>query len=688
MGLMDSKLKPCESYRFRVRSSTMKFRSLSLFAFLIILLSLAGTSAFALNPTLEVQPSTGIANGTANLSVHFSTGTSDVTGLVIDLVFPSSFTAISVTAGAAAAASGKLVASNTISPGVFRVLLIGFNTTALVSGEVFNVAVQIDNGTTPGNYFVNIGTAQYTNGAGWPVTTDTSGGMITVLTGGPISIFGVSVSGVTATDAVVNWMTDVAGDSQVEYGLTTAYGSTTVLDNTPLSTHSQSISGLAAATVYHYRVISGAATSGDYIFSTDAGGFPIFSAIASNVLGTSSATVSWNTDVPADSRVVYGTTTAYGLSTSTDPVLALGHSMDVTGLSANTVYHFAVLSRDAIGIRSISVDQTFTTAAPGIIVSSPVVSGLTVSNVTSRSADISWTTDQLSDSIVTYGKAGLFFLITPINTTLTTSHSVHLSNLTPDFTYDFWVLSRNTSFLIGASPSSTFTTSSASSTDYPTLIIGSGSGSLGGTVDIEIRYTPGIEPSAGVTLDLALPHLVSGASVATGSAAAAANMQVTGASQATGDYRVQIGGIGTTLSQPGTLATVHLTIDPSAFPGTYTLFTNRALFYDSNHLAVYPTVTQGTLVIGGEAPVRVWPNPWRSDLHRTDPVTFGNLTENSTVRIFTTSGYWVRTLHNTTNNVEWDLKNEDGSRVASGIYYYLVTSPQRPKVTGELVVIQ
>jgi hypothetical protein len=47
----------------------------------------------------------------------------------------------------------------------------------------------------------------------------------------------------------------------------------------------------------------------------------------------------------------------------------------------------------------------------------------------------------------------------------------------------------------------------------------------------------------------------------------------------------------------------------------------------------------------------------------------------------------VRTLRNSASLMTWDLKNEDGNRVASGLYYYLITSPNYGKVTGELVVI-
>ena len=89
---------------------------------------------------------------------------------------------------------------------------------------------------------------------------------------GPL-ISGVAASSVTASGAVVSWTTDQAADSQVEYGLTGAYGNTTSIDSSLATSHSETISGLQANTVYNYRVDSrnGAgilAQSGNISFTT------------------------------------------------------------------------------------------------------------------------------------------------------------------------------------------------------------------------------------------------------------------------------------------------------------------------------------------------------------------------------------------------------------------------------------
>jgi hypothetical protein len=56
------------------------------------------------------------------------------------------------------------------------------------------------------------------------------------------------------TTAKVYWRTLSPADSQVEYGLTTAYGDSTALDASLVTSHEVAISGLTTGATYHYRV--------------------------------------------------------------------------------------------------------------------------------------------------------------------------------------------------------------------------------------------------------------------------------------------------------------------------------------------------------------------------------------------------------------------------------------------------
>jgi hypothetical protein len=86
-------------------------------------------------------------------------------------------------------------------------------------------------------------------------------------------ISAVAISLITHNSATIAWATNEASDSQVEYGLTANYGSETAVNNSMVASHSLPLSGLAASTLYHYRVKSrdaagNLAVSQDYTFST------------------------------------------------------------------------------------------------------------------------------------------------------------------------------------------------------------------------------------------------------------------------------------------------------------------------------------------------------------------------------------------------------------------------------------
>src|SRR5207237_3995654 len=89
----------------------------------------------------------------------------------------------------------------------------------------------------------------------------------------PPVISGVTVASVGGTSATIQWTTNEASDSLVEYGLTASYGSATTLDPTLGTSHTVTVGGLTGNTTYHYRVKSkdasgNLATSGDFTFTT------------------------------------------------------------------------------------------------------------------------------------------------------------------------------------------------------------------------------------------------------------------------------------------------------------------------------------------------------------------------------------------------------------------------------------
>lgn len=101
---------------------------------------------------------------------------------------------------------------------------------------------------------------------------------------------------------------------------------------------------------------------------------PQIGSIAASGITTSAATIAWTTDEAATSQVEYGTSTIYGQATTVDAGLATAHQMGLAGLSAGTLYHYRVRSRDAAGNESFSADWTFTTtSAPAPSTTAPSV---------------------------------------------------------------------------------------------------------------------------------------------------------------------------------------------------------------------------------------------------------------------------------------------------------------------------
>ncbi len=87
------------------------------------------------------------------------------------------------------------------------------------------------------------------------------------------------------------------------------------------------------------------------------------------------------------------------------------------------------------------------------------------------------------------------------------------------------------------------------------------------------------------------------------------------------------------------------------------------------------------------ANVYAYPNPWDTRKYANRLVTIANVPDDATIKIFTISGFWVKSLTAANGRADWDLTNDHGDRVASGLYFYLVKTPSA-KTTGEIAIIK
>jgi regulation of enolase protein 1 (concanavalin A-like superfamily) len=99
---------------------------------------------------------------------------------------------------------------------------------------------------------------------------------------------------------------------------------------------------------------------------------PTITAVSSSDISASAATITWTTNEDATTEVEYGPTKSYGSLTQPSSGFSVSHSQVLTDLTANTLYHYRVKSRDLSENLSTSSDFTFTSAPtppPSAIVS-------------------------------------------------------------------------------------------------------------------------------------------------------------------------------------------------------------------------------------------------------------------------------------------------------------------------------
>ncbi len=173
---------------------------------------------------------------------------------------------------------------------------------------------------------------------------------------------------VTETTATITWGTDEVSDSQVSYGTGIGYG-LNASAGANVVVHSLTLVDLLPGTEYHYQIHStdpsgNLASSMDKTFTTVATALDTTPPVISNIQTTvtdSTATIIWATDEPSNSVVDYGLSNNYGINAN-DSIQTTTHSLVLTGLNPNTLYHYQIKSSDSSSNVANSTDLEFTTS--------------------------------------------------------------------------------------------------------------------------------------------------------------------------------------------------------------------------------------------------------------------------------------------------------------------------------------
>jgi hypothetical protein len=164
--------------------------------------------------------------------------------------------------------------------------------------------------------------------------------------------------------------------------------------------------------------------------------------------------------------VEFGTTGSYGVFSSLLATYQTSRTVNIFGLTPNTLYHFSVRSRDSAGNLTISGDYVFTTtAAPDT--TAPTISGVNAYGITSNGAYITWGTDEPADSQIEYGLSAGLGNWSPLDTYLVVTRNKVLAGLTANTQYSYRVRSRDAAGNLAMSGIFTFMTSAAADTTAP-----------------------------------------------------------------------------------------------------------------------------------------------------------------------------------------------------------------------------
>ena len=190
--------------------------------------------------------------------------------------------------------------------------------------------------------------------------------------GQTLTIQNASLSSITDTGVTVSWETDKPTTAQVQICDPTGFCTWTDLKEPLVTSHWIPVDNLEASTTYKLTLLSKDASGeeaslekGVTTLAQNDTTPPNITEIDVPGMDEKSATITWVTDEPATSQVKYGLADTYGKTSEIDEVLTTSHTVTLTGLGTETLYHYKVISKDISGNETVSsVDNTLQTLAP------------------------------------------------------------------------------------------------------------------------------------------------------------------------------------------------------------------------------------------------------------------------------------------------------------------------------------
>ncbi len=273
-----------------------------------------------------------------------------------------------------------------------------------------------------------------------------------------LTIVGPPEVQVFTTRAIVTWVTDRESDSSVSFVDSANYDPlsanpyrfTQSSDDELVTEHRVEIIGLEPFTDYHFQVestdslgISG--RSGDFTFKTKAV-LPEILNLRTLKVEETSATLAWNTTVPASTVIEYEDLDTGEKRSVGDPSLVSDHQLRISDLTLGTQYRAVVIAENSGGDRVRSDPITFVTVRdrePPIISNVTNESTLFPGDEARIQTIVAWDTDEPAVCIFNY-REGIApgvdtNVIEPEDENPLERHVQVIVEFNPSTVYKFWV---------------------------------------------------------------------------------------------------------------------------------------------------------------------------------------------------------------------------------------------------------
>jgi hypothetical protein len=257
------------------------------------------------------------------------------------------------------------------------------------------------------------------------------------------------------TSAVVKWTTDRAASSEVVFSPSNEYIEgqyvySQASTDGDVTEHEVRLIGLESYTEYHFKVRSTdtydiTGESRDYTFKTKAS-LPDIKNLRIVKVEENSATLAWDTTVPAKALIEYQDLSTGAQNSVGRPTLATTHQMRISDLTLGTRYLAFVIAENAGGDRIKSNPIMFVTVkdtAPPIISNVTNESTLFPGGESRIQTIIEWNTDEPASCKLSYREgitAGVEpTVIEPDETTYAEEHVEVIVDFAPATVYQFWL---------------------------------------------------------------------------------------------------------------------------------------------------------------------------------------------------------------------------------------------------------